>query len=92
MADSWKTIYEGMFEGRNIKVKKYDGGGYRVITTQKEDIDSRILKDDASTIIFPPSESGDEIHIDGETKEELIKEMMNSDFSENGLRNLISNL
>ena len=92
MADLWKTIYKGELEGRSIEVEEYDDGGYRVITTQKEDNPGSVSSEETSVIIIPPTEAGREIHIEGETKKELIKEMMNEGFSEVGVKGVVDNL
>lgn len=92
MADTWSNIYKGELEGREIEIDIYDEGGYRVKTTQKENDPGDVVVDEESTTIMPPTESGIEIHIEGESKEDLIKEMTNAGFTEAGARGVVENL
>lgn len=82
MADTWKSIFKGIIEGRPVEIEIYDEGGYRVHTTQGTDDPGSIQSDDSSTMIIPPTEQGRQIAIEGETPEEIRKDLLSEDFSE----------
>ncbi len=92
MSDSWKKIFKGNLEGRDIEIEEYNEGGYKVKTTQNEDDEGSVSVDKSSTTIIPPTEAGREITIEGETKEDLIKDMVSEGFTEDGVKNIIDDL
>ncbi|WP_159816672.1 hypothetical protein [Cyanobium sp. Copco_Reservoir_LC18] len=49
----------------------YSEGGLKVITSQPCDEPGSVEVDSGSTLIFPPTEAGREIHVEGETPQEL---------------------
>ena len=71
MTSHWTTVYEGDFEGRACIVQSYSEGGFKVITTQLCDEPGVFEADGSSTMIIPPTPAGTEIHIEGDSIEEL---------------------
>ena len=71
MSSHWTTVCEGSFGGRVCQVQSYSEGGFKVITTQLCDEPGVFEADGSSTLIIPPTPAGREIHIEGETIEDL---------------------
>lgn len=71
MADSWSIVFKETIGNREVTGKRYDEGGYKVITTQKNDDDGSVAGDQKSTVIIPPSSAGTTIEIDAENLGEL---------------------
>lgn len=92
MTDTWKSIFKGTIESRSVEVEVYDEGGYRVHTTQGEDNSGFVQVDQSSTTIVSPTEKGREITIDGETVDELRKELIAEGFSENAANEIVGKI
>jgi|LakMenEpi03Aug12_release.lakeMendotaPanAssembly.Ray.scaffolds.fasta_scaffold3304243_1 hypothetical protein len=71
MSSQWTTVFEGAFGGRICKLQSYSEGSFKVITTQLCDESEVFEADDSSILIIPPTPAGREIHIEGETIEDL---------------------
>lgn len=79
---TWKSIVKLVIENRPVEIEVYDEGGYRVHTTQSADDPGTIQSDGSSTIIIPPTEQGRQITIEGETLDEIRKDLLAEGFSE----------
>lgn len=91
MADSWEEIFEKEVDGRPVKGEVYDEGGYRVTTTQKSDYEGDVSGDESSTVIISPSAAGTKIKLEGETLEELEKELVeHGEFSDEEAKSIAS--
>jgi hypothetical protein len=75
MADAWTTHHTGTVGGRPVKVQTHSEGGYRVCTDQGADDDGLVSRDEAGTIIMPPTSKGRPIDIDGETLDEVREQL-----------------
>jgi hypothetical protein len=71
MSSQWTTVFDGSFGGRDCKLQSYSEGGFKVITTQLCDEPGVFEADGSSTLIISPTPEGTEIHIEGETIEDL---------------------
>ncbi|MCK2149441.1 hypothetical protein MYE70_10220 [Marinobacter alexandrii] len=90
MSDTWETVFEAEIDGRNVKGEVYSKGGYKVSTTQKSDYEGHISSDDGSTIIIPPSAAGEPIEIDGESLDELERELVeDGEFSSSEAKKIV---
>jgi len=92
MADTWKSIFKGTIENRPVEIKVYDEGGYRVCTTQGADDPGAAQSDGSSTIIIPPTEQGRQIEIEGETPDEIRKDLLAEGFSEAAANQIVGKL
>jgi len=92
MADTWKSIFNGTIENRPVEIKVYDEGGYRVCTTQAADDPGAAQSDGSSTIIIPPTEQGRQIAIEGETPDEIRKDLLAEGFSEAAANQIVGKL
>lgn len=89
----WKTIFDGVFEGRHVQIDVYDEGGIRVHTTQGADYPGGIRSDwQATTVIFSPTEKGRKISIEGETPEEIIDALLAEGFSEETSKEIVGRI
>jgi len=71
MSSQWTTVFEGSFGGRDCILQSYSEGGFKVITNQLYDEPGVFEADASSTLSIPPTAAGIEIHIEGETIEDL---------------------
>jgi hypothetical protein len=71
VSSQWTTVFDGSFGGRVCILQSYSEGGFKVITTQPCDEPGVFEADGSSTLIIPPTPKGTEIHIEGETIEDL---------------------
>lgn len=92
MADTWKSIFKGTIEGRTMEIEIYDEGGYRVHTTQGADDPGTVQSDGSSTIIIPPTEQGRPITIEGETPDEVRRDLLTEGFSEAAANEIVGKL
>jgi len=92
MADTWKSIFKGTIEGRPVEIESYDEGGYRVHTTQSADDPGSVQSDGSSTLVIPPTEQGRQITIEGETPEEIRKDLLREGFSETVANEIVGKL
>jgi hypothetical protein len=93
MPSHWTTVYEGSFGGRDCKVQSYSEGGFRVITTQLCDEPGIFEAHGSSTLIIPPTTAGSEIHIEGETIDDLESNLLqDGGFSDDEAKLIISQL
>lgn len=92
MADTWKTIFNGIIESRPVKIEIYDEGGYRVHTTQGADDSGTVQSDGLSTIIISPTEQGRQITIEGEVPDEIRKDLLAEGFSEAAANEIVGKL
>jgi len=91
MTPHWTTIYDGSLGDRPIKLMKYSEGGLKVLTTQPCDEPGLVESDSGSTLIFPPTEAGREIEVEGETLEKLKSNLIQQgDFSEEEAQQVMS--
>jgi len=89
MSDAWRTVFNGIVSSREVTCQIYSEGGYRVLTTQAEDDPGSIQYDDdqstrvhRQTMIVPPTAAGSAIAPEGETLEELRKDLIANGFSD----------
>jgi len=92
MADTWKSIFNGTIENRPVEIEIYDEGGYRVHTTQGADDPGTVQSEGSSTIIIPPTEQGRQITIEGETPDEIRKDLLAEGFSEVATNEIVGKL
>ena len=92
MTDTWKSIFKGTIENRPVEIEIYDGGGYRVNTTQGADYPGTVQSDGSSTIIIPPTTQGRQISIEAETTDEIRKDLLAEGFSEAAADEIVSKL
>ncbi|MBI5919979.1 MAG: hypothetical protein HY849_11500 [Nitrosomonadales bacterium] len=92
MADTWKSIFKGIIENRPVEIEIYDEGGYRVNTTQGADDPGTVQSDGSSTIIIPPTAKGRQIAIEGETTDEIRKDLLAEGFSEAAADKIVGKL
>jgi hypothetical protein len=92
MTNMWKKVFEGKIDERDIVIEEYDEGGYRAKTIQGEDYEGYVSSDETGTMIIPPSSAGTSIVIEGETKEELSKEMAQEGFSEESIKKVLDGI
>jgi len=92
MADTWKSIFNGTIENRPVEIEIYDEGGYRVHTTQGADNPGTVQSEGSSTIIIPPTEQGRQITIEGETPDEIRKDLLAEGFSEVATNEIVGKL
>ena len=89
MAYTWTTHHEGTVNGRTVEVKTYSDGGYRISTTQSKDDLGSVSSDGSSTLIMTPTSKGRKIDIDGETVDEVCKQLVDEDFTEEEIKEII---
>jgi hypothetical protein len=93
MSSQWTTVYEGSFGGRDCKVQRYSEGGFKVITTQLCDEPGDFEAVGSSTLIIPPTPAGTEIHIEGDTIQDLECNLVQEGgFSRDEARSITSQL
>lgn len=88
----WESIFTGTIENRHVQILRYDDGGYKVCTTQGADDPGVVKSDDTSTMIIPPTEKGRKITIEGETAEEIKKDLLIEGFSEMASNEIVGKL
>ncbi len=78
----WTRIFTDTIDNRPVEGMEFSEGGLRVKTTQKDDFDGEAeWVDNSNFIAVPPMPAGTIIEIEADTKEELKRELINSDFS-----------
>lgn len=83
MSGNWTTHYKGTYEGREVEVKTYSEGGYRVSTTPAEDGEGEFSVQPGSISHVPPAVKGDPLDIDGDTIAEVRRGLVaDAGFSE----------
>lgn len=92
MAGTWKSIFKGKIENRPVEIEIYDEGGYRIQTTQGADDPGTIQSDGSSTMVIPPTEQGRPISIEGETPDEICKDLLAEGFSKAAANEIIGKL
>jgi hypothetical protein len=92
MADTWKSIFNGIIENRPVKIEVYNEGGYRVHTIQGADDPGTIESDDTSTLIIPPTEQGRKITIEGATADAIRNDLLTEGFSEEAANEIVGKL
>lgn len=85
MLGSWTTHYEGEVEGRPVNVQTHSEGGYRVKTAQGADDEGTTLVDESTIASIPPTAAGRLIDIDGETIDEVRKQLKQEGFGEEAI-------
>ena len=76
-----RKIFEDTVDNRSVTGMEYPDGGYKVITTLKEDHEGYFESEEGTTLHIPPMSAGTEIHADGETLDDLKEDLLNCDFS-----------
>jgi len=67
----WKSILKSTFENRPIEIKISNENDFRIITIQNEDIEAFYENYEGSDIGLHPYKKGDQISINGSTKNEI---------------------
>ena len=83
MKEEWKEIFSIKVDNRKVRGLQYNKEDYKVITTQKEDYDGKILDTDNGVAFVQPSSAGREIHAEGSTLKDLETELILCDFTKN---------
>jgi hypothetical protein len=92
MTEEWKRINNGEIEDRKFELLRYESGGLKVITTQKETESSPGASNGTSHLMPFVISAGDTIEIEAKTPDQLEIELQNDgSFSPNVARE-ISNL
>lgn len=97
MANAWKTVFKGFIAGREVDCQIYSEGGYKVVTTQTDDDPGSLQHDDdqstrvhSQTMINSPTAAGTVIAPEGETLEELRKDLVANGFSETAADEIVA--
>jgi hypothetical protein len=91
MKEQWNTIFSGEFEGRKVKLLRYESGELKVITTQKEAYMSEGYSEGSSHVMPFVISEGATIHVDAQNPDELERELQDNGFSSD-IAKEISNL
>jgi hypothetical protein len=75
MSATWKTKFNEELGGREVSGAVFSEGGYRVTSTQREDYPGHFSSAGDSHIMLPPSPAGTPFSVEGETLEELQREL-----------------
>jgi hypothetical protein len=89
MPGTWTTHHKGTIGGRPVEVKTYSEGGYRVTTTQADNYDGHVGGDDSSVVIIPPSPKGTPINLEGETLDEIRRELASEGFDKKQIEEIV---
>jgi len=72
----WKTIFEGVVEGRPVVLKEYDDGdGSRELRVETNYGSDQMIGDIPGVIGYPVS-ADDSMHVDASTPEELVQKLI----------------
>ena len=74
----WKTIFDGTFDDRTVKLKEYnDGDGPRELRVETNYGEDQILGGDVSGVIAgAPVSADDTMHVDASTPGELARNLV----------------
>lgn len=92
ITDEWRVLFEGIVEGRPVKLEIYDDGTYRVQTTQYKDDPGFLQQEGSTMLINSPTEEGRKITFEGTKPQEIVEQLASEGFSEPAIWDILKNL
>jgi hypothetical protein len=92
MTVSWKTVYEGMHEGRAITVKESNDGTFKLATKQIFHDEGIAYQEGSRYVHVSPASVGEEVEVEANSRDSLEEALKELHFSSDTVTAVASKL